>query len=276
MFKSYLNGITDMVGDFAPKEIYSIYAAPNVGKTIYLIGEAINALNQGQRVIWIDTEGGFDNMWSKFAPIYAQRFNYNLANLDQNYEYYRVITPQELSALFGFNIDVEYDKKISTKITSINKKSEGTLYEHWGNKKKDLLIILDSFSSPFKLGFSMAVENFSARADAQSIIFMGIMQFMEKTSATVIMSHHSSMNPTNPYEQVGKVRGGTTVMYYSKYILDFEAQKRKALSDYRHVFAVRTSKAKSWELSRWFKIDGNGYNDASDAEVTELIGAKHD
>lgn len=263
-----------LVGEFKGKEVYSIYGLASVGKTLYLIGEAINALKNGYRVIWIDTEGGFDGLWENFKNRYAKRFGYDFKNFEENWEYRRILTAEELAKYLGIDIEVDYDKgKTEVSIKGFSEK-EDTIYEKFGKKRDNVLIILDSFSSPFKMGFTTKVQDFSARADTQSIIMMAVMKFMDKTNAILLASHHSSLNPTNPYQTVGNVRGGNTVLYYSKYVIDFEIPKKKVLGDFRKLYAVRTSLSKNWELTTWVKITDDGYVDSSQEEVDAVVDGK--
>lgn len=274
MVKSYLQSVNDIVGEFRGREVYSIYGSASVGKSIYLMGEGINALKAGLRVVWIDTEGGFDGLWNKFKDKYAARFQYDFKGFDDNWEYHRVLTPEEFIRYLGIDIEVNYDKsKIEI---AIKKFIEGqdTIYEKFGRKRDNLMVIVDSFSSPFKLGFTTNVQNFGARADAQGIAMMAAMKFMEKTNAILLASHHSSLNPTNPYQQVGNIRGGNTILYYSKHILDFEKPKKKVLDSFRKVYGVRTSIAKDWELMKWVKITEDGYVDSTEEEMEKASEVK--
>ena len=75
MVGSYLNGIKDLVGgDFREKEIYSIYGLPSVGKSLYMIEEAFNLLNNKYRVIWIDTEGGYNGLYETFKSKFESKY----------------------------------------------------------------------------------------------------------------------------------------------------------------------------------------------------------
>ena len=185
MFTSYLKTIESIVGPYTEEEVYSIYADPNTGKTVLLLGEVFNAISQGQRVVWIDTEGGHEGMFKQFGPSYAKRFGVDINKLEDKYEYIQLLTAQELINYFGVDAEILYDKKISVLMKGFKTKPDGTIYENWGKKKGNLVIIIDSFSSPFRLGFSTKVENFSARADAQGVLVYGLLRFMRQTSANI-------------------------------------------------------------------------------------------
>lgn len=273
MLESYLNGINTMNGGgFEEKEIYALYGEANIGKTSYLIGEAVNMMNNGIRVVWIDTEGGFTGVWNKWYPVYVQRLVARF-KLDDLFLYKRVLSVEEFCHFMGYDVTVDYGKsKISVILNGEAKKEEGTVYEKYGRMRGKLAVIVDSFSSPIKLQFSSAVQNFSGRADAESVMLMTLMKFMEKTSAFTIITNHESKNPTDEYHPLGSMRGGATLKYYSKHIMYFQKPLKKAWQDYRKVSAVRTPVAKDWQLFSWFKIDGaTGYNDITAEEVEKTV-----
>jgi len=273
MFNSFLQSVSNIIGgEFKDKEIYSFYGSANVGKSTYLVGEVINAIKQGYRVAWVDTEGGFTGIWDRFSKSYKNRFGVSDKEIKDKFNYVKVLTPEELARYFGVDYEINFGKgnKVAIRLKGFLSKPDDTIYELYGRKRGKVLVVIDSFSSPFKLSFSTNVENFSGRADAQSITMMGLMRFMDRTSAITILTHHSSLNPSNPYQVVGGVRGGNTVLYYSKYLIDVEMPRKKALSDYRSLHGVRTPIAKAWTLKEWVKIDDEGYHDSSEDEVMNL------
>ena len=265
MVKSFLNGINNLIGgEFLEKEIYSIYGVASVGKSVYLIGEALNLIANGWRVVWIDTEGGFQGNFNVWEPIYEKRFG--KINLD-NFHYYRVLSVEEFCELFGMQVKVDYgDSKMEVTPTSVNEKLS-ELYEKYGRLRGKVAVIVDSMSSPIRLQFTSKVQNFSGRADAESLMLLNLIKFAEKTNAFVLLSNHESKNPTDNYLPQGSLRGGSTLKYYSKYILQFVKPMKKAWGDFRQVIAVRTPIARDNELSEWIKLTSNGYEDSSIQEV---------
>lgn len=97
MVQSFLKGINDLIGgEFYEKEVYSIYGVPSVGKSVYLMEEVANFLNQGYRVIWIDTEGGFRGNWSVWTPVFISKF----PNMKpENFHYEKVLDLEGFCAL---------------------------------------------------------------------------------------------------------------------------------------------------------------------------------
>ncbi len=269
MVGSYLNGIKDLVGgDFREKEIYSIYGLPSVGKSLYMIEEAFNLLNNKYRVIWIDTEGGYNGLYETFKSKFESKYP-NIS--PDNFYYKRCLTVEDLSQYLGIGMEIKYGDKITSSITKISTRDEGSIYETIGRKHGKFAIILDSFTSPLKLQFGTAVQNFGGRADAGGYIILGLMKLMDQTNAFTIMSNHSSVNPTNPYQQTGNMRGGNVVQYYSKFVIDFERQKKQVLADVRKLIAVRTPIAKNWDMFRWVKLTDNGYIDLSEEDVQNIL-----
>ncbi|MEM0142477.1 MAG: hypothetical protein QXL94_00785 [Candidatus Parvarchaeum sp.] len=273
MYKSFLNGVSSMLsgGEFDEKEVYAMYGEPNVGKTSYLIGEAINLMSQGVRIIWVDTEGGFSGVWSKWSSIYLARFG-NKIKLDDLFEYKRVLSVEDFAAYFGYKLDIMYDKnKVSVNLGGeIEKKDAENVYTKYGRYKGKVAVIVDSFSSPIRLQFSSNVQNFAGRSDAESAMVLSLMKFMEKVGAFVIITNHETKNPTDVYHPVGSMRGGATLKYYSKHIFYWQGMRRAALKNFRKVVAMRTPIAPEGELSAWVKIDGNGgYLDSNQGEIDE-------
>ena len=269
MVSSYLKGINDLIGGgFKEKEVYSLYGFPSVGKSLYMIEEMFNLLANKYRVIWIDTEGGFDGLFNSFKAKFEAK--YGVTDYS-NFTYRRCLMVEDLAKFLGMDINVKYGDKITADIVGFTKKDEDNIYEVIGRKRGKFAIIVDSFTSPLKLQFGTSVQNFGARSDASSYIILGLMKVMEQTGAFSILSNHSSKNPTNPYVQVGSLRGGNTIKYYSKYIIDFEVEKKKVLSDVRKIIAVRTSIAKDWELFRWIKVTDNRYIDITETDLEEML-----
>lgn len=270
--KSYLSNVDKLIGgDFREKEIYSLFGEASVGKSLYLIGEAISLMSQGTRVIWLDTEGGFDGLWEKFSPLLMQRFGVSEERVKELFFYKRVVTAQEFCKFFGFDLEVSYNKKVAIDINGWKEK-DGEAYTLFGRMRGKMAIILDSFSSPTKMEIPTNVQNFSARADLQSFMILGMVKFMSKVGAFALMTSHESKNPTDIYHSNPNMRGGATVKYYSKHILYFERPKKKLLSDYRKITAVRTPVAKDWTMFMWAKVGQNGYEDTEDTEVEALLG----
>ncbi|MEM0143003.1 MAG: hypothetical protein QXL94_03510 [Candidatus Parvarchaeum sp.] len=272
--KSYLNGINGLISGegFEEKEIYALYGEANVGKTSYLIGEVVNLMNNGYRVAWIDTEGGFNGVWGQWYNIYKKRMNATF-DLEKQFIYKRVIGVEDFCKYMGIDMSVEYgDNKVSVTMTTSSKKAkdatEDTLINKYGKLRGKVAVIVDSFSAPIKLEFSSAVQNFSGRADAESIMMLSLFKFMEKTSAFTILTSHESRNPTDVYHPNGVMRGGATLKYFSKHILYYQKPQKKAWSNFRKVTAVRTPIAADWSRFAWFKIDDEGYHDET-AETVE-------
>ena len=265
--KSFSENIAKLVGEYKEKEIYSYYAVPNAGKTLFLLQEASNLTKAGIRVLWLDTEGGFAGMeeWKKKFGLVADKFFY-----------YQFFDYEELMKFLGFDVSVEYGKgKVEVSMNGRVKKEDKTIYaEGFGRLKGDTAIFLDSLTSLFRLKFSDSTQNFPARATATGFLVYALLYLASKTNAIVITSNHASLNPTNPYTNLGLIRGGNTVSYYSKYIIYIEKPRKRALEDYRKFWGVRLPNAREWEKAVWLKIDNSGFKDVSDDEVKNVLGGE--
>lgn len=265
MVKSFLNSINKLIGgEFYEKEVYSMYGVPSVGKSVYLMEETANFLNEGYRVIWIDTEGGFRGNWSVWTPVFINKFS---KMKPDNFHYEKVLDLEGFCSLFGMTVGLEYGKS-KMEVTPLKvEEKDSILYREFGKLKGKVAVIVDSFTSPIKLQFTSKVQNFSGRADAESLMLWNLVKFAEKVNGFVILSNHESKNPTDPYHPQGKLRGGDTVKYYSKYIIQFNKPMKKSWANFRQLIAVRTPIAPDNSLAEWVKIDNEGYHDTTQQEV---------
>jgi hypothetical protein len=262
--KSFSKNVEKLIGEYVPKEIYSFYAVPNSGKTLFLLQEAYSLVKQGVRVLWIDTEGGFNGLanswWGKWG------FD------GKNIFYVNYFDYEELMRWLGWNVTIEYGKNKMEILGGEPIKKEQTVYaDDFGKLRSNTAIIVDSISSLLRLRFSDSSQNYPVRATATGYLFYALMKLANKVNAPIITSHHASLNPTNPYVNLGLMRGGNTVAYYSKNIIYIEKPRKKLLEDYRKFWGVRTAVAKEWGIFTWLKIDDSGYRDVDDKEVDSIL-----
>lgn len=265
--KSFLNNIHEIIGDFYPEEYYSIYARPSSGKSLYFLSEAANLISQGATVVYLNTESGFQGIFDYWKPKLEVRFNIKFT--EQNFKLFKLYSLESLMEFLGnpIMITVKDKGKLGTFLMEAKKSSEvDSIYKHISHSK-NLVFFLDSFSALMREGFNSVVENFSARADATGFLFATLKELMHNTGGFVFMSHHASIDPMNFYHQKDKMRGGTVVAYYSKYVLFFETQLKNTMRDYRKCWGVRVSGQKDWEKSTWLRIDSEGFQDATNEEA---------
>jgi KaiC/GvpD/RAD55 family RecA-like ATPase len=271
--KSFLSNLENLIGEFRSEEYYSIYARPSAGKTLYVLEEAVNLISQGATIIYLSTENGFEGLFEEWKPKFEEKFNVKVT--EQNFKIFKIYNLENLMDFLGRSINITIgDKgKMTTFLVEEKKKNIDTLPIHI-SKAKNPVIILDSFSVLFREDFNTATQNFSARSDAVGFLFATLKEIMRKYNAFTIMLHHASIDPMNLYNQPDKMRGGTIISYYSKYILYFEVERKNTMRDYRKVFGVRLAGKKDWVNFAWLRIDDSGYHDATITEAEEAYSRK--
>ncbi len=274
--KAHLKGIAEMFnGDYLASELYSIYATPSSGKTLFLIGEAVQAIKNGYRVLWLDTEGGFDGLWNYWRPIYDKRFDgkYN----DSAFFYKRFSKFEDMMAYLGESVEFDFTKSKTEMIYHGKiKKGTPTVYDDFGRLKGKTLIIIDSLTNIFRHHLVTSTQNFPVRADATGMLISTLILLAARVEAPVIATNHASLNPTDRYQAHADMRGGNTLYYSSKYIVLLDRPRKKVLQSFRHIWAVRTPIAQDWAIDRWVKITNDGYIDSSEEEIEKTIDGKND
>jgi len=260
--------INSIFGGYAYSELTAIYGVPMAGKSLLLLQEAYYCLSQGYRVVWIDTEGGISRMHEAWADKFRSRFRVpNRKHID----FITIRSPiRFLRFLTGYDVQIEYGKKTGLTIKGrLKKKDNDLLSKH---VRDNTLIIIDSFTQPFRLGFSSDSQNLPARASAMAFALSGLYDIMDSHSNTAaITTVHASLNPTNPYERANP-HGGNTILYNAKAVMLLDIPKSKKLSDFRRLIAVRTPYAKSWTKLFWLQIQSDGYHQVDPSKIQEITG----
>lgn len=259
---------------YTPKEIYALYSEPSIGKTLFLMQEAINFIAQGNKVLWLDSEDGFDGLWNEWSPKIAQRYNVQIKEGD--FTYYNNTMYEGMMKYLGYNTSIEYGKnKMEVKMLGRVGKGEETVYADFGRKRDKTVIIMDSITGLLKLQFSTAQQNFAPRADATGFLLFALKELSKKINAPVIVSNHATKNPTNQYIQP-KISGGSIITYYSKHIVFVERRLKRILQDYRKIWGVRSPNHQDFKDYVWAKITQEGYVDSSNEEVEGVLAKKGD
>lgn len=272
MVESYLKSIGFLLGkEFRPVEIYSLYAEPNTGKTLYLMGEIINAIKNGYRVLWIDTEGGFDGLWERWFPVLDSRLEGKFVK--ENLSYVRLNSYEDAMMFLGRKISLKYGKEKTELlyIKDLDTKELNPIYNSFSKKRGNTMIVMDSLTNLMRMSIPTSMQNFPVRADATAILINSINLLADRTDAPIIITNHASKNPADIYHGMSRIRGGSTLVYNSKYIVYMQKPMKKVLEDYRKIWAVRSPLFKEWGESRWVKITGNGFEDVTAEEIDAVI-----
>lgn len=252
-------------GGWLKKQINSIYAPSMAGKSLLMIDEAYWQLSNDVKVVILDTEGGVDVMLEKWDKVMRDKYNVQ----DKR----KKIKVLETRSFEGFMEMLGKDVKRRS-----SKKGKFTI-EYVGEKKAPLrnylqdgsILVIDSFTSPFRVGFPSSTENLPARADAMGLAIDGLFKIVEEKDVAIVLLHHASLNPTNPYENVGVIRGGNTVMHFSKTLYYLQPQRKKVLKNVRKMYGVRMLNKPSWEEYMWLYYSDNGVSLIKEEDVEKLL-----
>jgi hypothetical protein len=264
-------------GEFQPQNVYALYGVPNVGKTLMVMTEVASLASQGIRTLWIDTEGGlnFDGgagIWGAWKEKLEKRFG--LKDLNEFVEYKRVTGYEELMKYLGQVVEIEFGEgKMGILRKGKTRRGEETVYDSFGRKRGNCVIVLDSLSNVFRVEFGSTLQNFPSRGDATGLLTHAMNLLMEKVNAPLITTNHASLNPSNPW-QFAQMRGGSMVAYWSKNVAYLEKPKKRALDTYRKVWAFRSPLYKELGHNEWMRIDNDkAFVNSSEEEVQAAIEA---
>lgn len=268
----FLKNLSEFWGNYISGEFYALYSIPSVGKSLLLYEEAFNLMGQGYDVFWLDSETGFRGMEQAWKDKFEKKFNANYAD---KFHYYKVRSFVELNQLLGNSIDLDINKNGKIEVVLLKKdiKVEETIYPDLKGKKH-VAFVLDSFTMIFQEQFNSSTMNFPARADASGFLFMSFNKLLSKTNGFMLFTHHASVNPINMFNEHDKVRGGDTVLYYTKYITYLDVPKKHTMQDFRKLCSVRSPFFQDWSQFRWTRIDDEGYHDSNDEEAEAAYNRK--
>ena len=263
--ESSLNSINEMFGGYENKMVFTIYGQSHIGKTLLLLQEAYWFLKNGYTVWWIDTEGGGDALINEWRDVFQKRFGTKkdvkyklLRNLDDLFEWY------------GWEIKFDVSKKGKQQVFLGKKvvKSKTETILNYVRKNSKIVIIMDSITSPIKMNIPANQKNYPVRADVIALLFGVVFKVLDSVGeGFAIFTAHESLDPTNPRVRRGEALGGANIQYFSKQIMYMEAPNSYKLRNFRHIYAVRSSKCERWGMDRWIKIVEDGFVDSSEEEM---------
>lgn len=271
-FPSSLDVVNDLYGDYAydSNQISALYGKPSVGKTLFSIQEAIYLSSKGYNILFIDTEGSLIPMLRKWVPVLEERFGKRVGRI--YVESKKSI--ETLMEALGYRVVLEYkmaDKKkqkgkLEFKVLeSIPSKIEKLILD----KKIDFLI-LDSLTSPLR-SFTKEQQNFPARSDCIAFILREFVRLQEEYNIGVLVTHHATFNPSNPYETMADASGGVVVHYYCKRFSYLDKRDAAAYKNYRRFWLVRGENAPEWSRAVVTEINDTGYHDVKDENIISNV-----
>ena len=94
------------------------------------------------------------------------------------------------------------------------------------------MIIIDSFSKPLKDSVGVNTANLPARSQLQERLFGLLSHIAVKHNIAIIINHHTSKNPVMPFGvDFGKPIGGDSIIYNTKYVIEFWSATNKIKND---------------------------------------------
>jgi len=267
LIKSNLEGLNSLVGGYDKKNRMSIFSKPMVGKTLFLLQEAFwIAKTTGKKVLFIDTEGDKDLFLDVWSSKFEERFGIKRDRIIV--KEVRDINP--IMEFHGVKIKVNISKK-GSKLT-VNKIEEVEIEESELSKivgkRRIGTVIYDSITASFK-EFGTGTPNLPARADVMGFLYNRIDKLIDKKKVTVITSHHLSKNPTDPRAEE-RMKGGDSIYYTSKVILQLKKFRTDKLENYRMLVLVRYPNKPKFSDVRYLRYDDNGVVDVSKEEMDKL------
>ncbi|MEM0478288.1 MAG: AAA family ATPase [Candidatus Caldarchaeum sp.] len=248
-------------GDFYNSDvIVAVHGKAGVGKSLFSIHECVKAAAEGRNFLYIDTEGGFKSMAEKWLPKLQERFG----ELKGHGYVETRKTLASLHEFLGYKTEILWVKeKMEFRILSSKNPSE---LEDFVEKKKIDFIVVDSVSAPVEAAINEERQNRPARFSATALIMGKLAEVQEKYGSCILTIHHSSFDPTNPYEVFARIRGGKIVQHYCKRILYMDMREKSELSAYRRLWVARMEDKEKFSDVVVLRIGDDGFFDVSPNE----------
>jgi len=308
---SSIEGLNEVYGGYVynSDEIVALYGKPQVGKTLFCLQEAVAS---DANVLYIDTEGGFRGMASKWLDVLRARFktegkiylesSKNLMSLMEFFGFKTKVVFQTA----GDDEDEEDEgaevrsrkkpETVEEKIKMMQKQEKREMREKgkmefrvlekydnapidvWIKENKIGFVILDSITAPVRVIMPEERQNLPARATAMAIIMGKLVNLQQNHNVCVLVTSHASFDPTNPHS-VAQMRGGVAVYHFAKRIIYMDARDKKDLRDYRRMWIMRIEDEPKATTVVGVRIDDVGFHYEKDvrkllteAEVSRFGG----
>jgi len=218
--------LDELLGGGVPYSIVSgTYGKPMAGKSMYCYQVGLsNIKNTKKKTLYIDTEGIRPQDIKGLLYKFGQRFGLTTKDIDDRYDITTTLgdihlkSIQKLFKMFGQNLILEQSKggKYTAKFeytTPIYKDEDFSGYS---------MIIIDSLSKPLKDTVGTNTANLPTRSQIQERIFGMLTHVAVQHNIAIIINHHVSSNPVMPFgTDFGHPIGGDSIMYNTKYVLEF-------------------------------------------------------
>jgi len=261
---SDLKNVNDMIEGYDTEVPTAIYAIAKTGKTMFVIQEAFHLMSKIRKnTLFFSTEMGVKRYLDKLEPVFRKRFD-----VPDTCKIILVECPpqekhlEQVCAAFGKTIHLKMGDTGKVDVQFIGSK-EGEIERIIKNKNVGIMIV-DSLTKPFKSEeFAGVLKNLPSRATGVNIWLNAIHSMAVRYKLITFVTHHASMDPTNPYSTPG-MTGGSDINYDFKIQIYMQQSKSKQYNKMRWVFVVRFFNVEEWSRKCRLWIDDNGYQDVTD------------
>lgn len=267
--------IHKLIDNFNPTAIHSVYAASQSAKTLLALNLAYQYSSEtGKNACGYDTEGGLDQFVKSWDAVLRKRYP-NAKKIEVRL----VRNWKKILEDHGKNCELRRSDKTGKSDVSVMSEIENSPMAEFIRKNNIGFVFYDSVSAPIK-GLGSGAENFPARASIAQIWLSSMQDLIDFCGVRVWCNHHSSKNPTNPY-QPETMYGGAPMHYWSKVqiylkrLLTPTGQPVKGAENFRRAILMRFFDLEPKQKEALVRITDNGIVDATEEElVASRKGAK--
>ena len=268
--KSDLEGINGLIEHYDNEVPLAIYGIAKTGKTMFVIQEAFHLMKKlNKNTLFFSTEIGVKRYIDYLEPIFRKRFD-----TPESCKMLLVECPpqekhlEKVAEAFGKAIHLKMGDtgKVDVQFTG---SKEGEIERIIKNKNVGILIV-DSLTKPFKSEeFAGVLKNLPSRATGVNIWLNAIHSMAVKYKLITFVTHHASMDPTNPYA-TPSMTGGSDINYDFKIQIYMQQSKSKQYNKMRWVFLTRFFNVEEWSRKCRLWIDDYGYKDVDDEFMKKI------
>jgi archaellum biogenesis ATPase FlaH len=270
LVKSDLENINELIEGYDTDIPLAIYAIAKTGKTLLAIQEAYWLMNKLKKnTLFFSTELGVKRYIDKLDPIFRKRFS-----VPPEYKIELLEVPptaghlEKVAKAFGKTIKLKMGDtgKVDVQFLGSTESPVEALI-----KKVDAgILIVDSLTKPFKSEeFAGVLKNLPSRATGVNIWLNAIHAVTLKNHLITFVTHHASLDPTNPWS-TPLMTGGGDINYDFKIQIYIEQSKSKAYNNLRWIHLVRFFNVEEWSKKTRLWISDDGYIDVNDAFMSAM------
>jgi predicted ATP-dependent serine protease len=265
--KSSVDTINKLLGGYYERLPTAIFGDPQSGKSLFLLQEAhYMGVEYGGTPIFIDTEGGADTMYEKWKPKFDNRFGKGSVLIKD------LRRLPDLLNYLGYKVKITYSEGGQVSLTVRDVMEKPPLLKDI-QQLNSPVVIMDSLSKPLKAYFGGDRRNFPARSYAINYITTTITDIAIEHNIPIIITHHSSRDPANPYKKPG-LYGGTSLRYEFKIVLYIQRRSHPSLEKVRDIFLVRFFDVEDWKAKESMVLTDRGFEYIDQDGIRKLMKGK--